>query len=99
MFQKLKEAYTKARYSRHYRISQEELDWLGARVEELGRVVHQVCSEDSLNSKGQPKISGSFAPQVRSFPIFRRDLKADIGCESARRAEQGRAKAQDAAGG
>lgn len=45
MFQKLKEAYTKARYSRHYRISQEELDWLGARVEELGRVVHQVCSE------------------------------------------------------
>ena len=45
MFQKLKEAYTKARYSRHYRISEEELAWLGDRVEELGRVVHQVCSE------------------------------------------------------
>ena len=45
MFQKLKEAYTKARYSKHYRISEEELTWLGARVEELGRVVHQVCSE------------------------------------------------------
>jgi predicted nucleotidyltransferase len=45
MFQKLKEAYTKARYSKHYKISEEELDWLGARVEELGRVVHQVCSE------------------------------------------------------
>ncbi|MBZ9647584.1 HEPN domain-containing protein [Sphingobium sp. 3R8] len=45
MFQKLKEAYTKARYSRHYRISTEELAWLGERVEELGRVVHQVCSE------------------------------------------------------
>ncbi|GGJ54438.1 nucleotidyltransferase [Sphingopyxis bauzanensis] len=45
MFQKLKEAYTKARYSKHYRISEEELSWLGARVEELGRVVHQVCSE------------------------------------------------------
>lgn len=45
MFQKLKEAYTKARYSRHYRISEEELTWLGERVEELGRVVHQVCSE------------------------------------------------------
>lgn len=44
-FQKLKEAYTKARYSRHYRISAEELAWLGERVEELGRVVHQVCSE------------------------------------------------------
>ena len=45
MFQKLKEAYTKARYSKHYRISEDELTWLGARVEELGRVVHQVCSE------------------------------------------------------
>lgn len=45
MFQKLKEAYTKARYSRHYRISAEELAWLGERVEELGRVVHEVCSE------------------------------------------------------
>lgn len=45
MFQKLKEAYTKARYSRHYRISEEELNWLGARVEELGQGVHQVCSE------------------------------------------------------
>lgn len=45
MFQKLKEAYTKARYSKHYKISEEELSWLGERVEELGRVVHQVCSE------------------------------------------------------
>lgn len=45
MFQKLKEAYTKARYSKHYRISEEELTWLGGRVEELGRVVHQVCSD------------------------------------------------------
>lgn len=45
IFQKLKEAYTKARYSKHYKISEEELTWLGARVEELGRVVHQVCTD------------------------------------------------------
>lgn len=45
MFQKLKEAYTKARYSKHYKISEEELTWLAERVEELGRVVHQVCSD------------------------------------------------------
>lgn len=45
MFQKLKEAYTKARYSKHYRISEEELAWLGERVEELGRIVHQVCTD------------------------------------------------------
>ncbi|WP_129794219.1 nucleotidyltransferase and HEPN domain-containing protein [Sphingosinicella sp. CPCC 101087] len=45
MFEKLKEAYVKARYSKHYRISEEELAWLGERVEELGRVIHAVCSE------------------------------------------------------
>lgn len=44
IFQKLKEAYTKARYSKHYRISEDELAWLGGRVEELGHVVHQVCT-------------------------------------------------------
>ena len=45
MFEKLKDAYVKARYSKHYRISEEELTWLGAQVEELGRVVHILCSE------------------------------------------------------
>ncbi|RJF93189.1 HEPN domain-containing protein [Sphingomonas cavernae] len=45
MFQKLKEAYVKARYSKHYRISEEELAWLGERVEALGQVIHQICSE------------------------------------------------------
>lgn len=44
-FEKLKDAYVKARYSRHYRITEEELDWLGARVEGLGAVVHTICAE------------------------------------------------------
>jgi len=44
-FEKLKEAYVKARYSKHYRITEEELLWLGERVEELGRAVHAICSE------------------------------------------------------
>ncbi len=44
-FEKLKEAYVKARYSKHYRISEEELLWLSACVEELGRAVHAICSE------------------------------------------------------
>ena len=43
-FEKLKEAYVKARYSQHYRITKEELEWLGEQVEELGRVVHDICS-------------------------------------------------------
>jgi uncharacterized protein len=45
MFEKLKDAYVKARYSKHYRISGEELIWLGERVEELGRIVHVVCTD------------------------------------------------------
>lgn len=44
-FEKLKEAYVKARYSKHYRISVEELTWLAERVEELGRTVQVVCEE------------------------------------------------------
>ena len=44
-FEKLKDAYVKARYSKHYRISEEELTWLGERVEELGRVVHAICTD------------------------------------------------------
>ncbi len=52
-FEKLKEAYVKARYSKHYRITKDELDWLGEQVEELGRVVHEVCSErlDALRNQ------------------------------------------------
>ena len=44
-FEKLKEAYVKARYSKHYRIAEEELHWLDGCVEELGRAVHAICSE------------------------------------------------------
>lgn len=44
-FEKLKEAYVKARYSKHYRISEDELAWLGERVDQLGRVVEMVCTE------------------------------------------------------
>ncbi|MEG3089640.1 HEPN domain-containing protein [Sphingomonas sp. PB4P5] len=44
-FEKLKEAYVKARYSKHYRISEEELTWLGERVEALGHVVQVICEE------------------------------------------------------
>jgi HEPN domain-containing protein len=50
MFEKLKDAYVKARYSKHYRISAGELAWLSERVEELGQMVQVICMEriDSL---------------------------------------------------
>ena len=44
-FEKLKEAYVKACYSKHYRITEDELAWLGERVEALGRVVEMICAE------------------------------------------------------
>lgn len=45
LFEKLKEAYVKARYSKHYRIAAEELSRLGEHVEELGQVVKIICEE------------------------------------------------------
>lgn len=44
-FEKLKEAYVKARYSKHYRVTEEELTWLGERVEALGQAVQVICEE------------------------------------------------------
>lgn len=44
-FEKLKEAYVKARYSKHYRITEDELGWLGDRVAALGEAVEVICRE------------------------------------------------------
>ena len=42
-FETLKAAYVKARYSRHYHISVEELNWLAERVTAPAAAVEQVC--------------------------------------------------------
>lgn len=44
-FELLREAYVKARYSRSYRITTEQLAWLGERVELLRQLVQQACTE------------------------------------------------------
>lgn len=44
-FSKLKDAYVKARYSKHYSISAEELTWLSGRIELLGGLVNEICQE------------------------------------------------------
>jgi predicted nucleotidyltransferase len=44
-YQKLKEAYRKGQHSRHFDISLEELDWLRARIQVLGELVHGVCTD------------------------------------------------------
>jgi len=44
-YELLREAYVKARYSRHYRISDDQLAWLSSRVELLRTIVREVCEE------------------------------------------------------
>ncbi|NJC42032.1 putative nucleotidyltransferase/HEPN domain-containing protein [Brevundimonas alba] len=44
-FELLREAYVKARYSKHYKISAEELAWLTERVEVLRTLTTAVCEE------------------------------------------------------
>ena len=44
-FELLREAYVKARYSKHYKISSEELAWLTERVEVLRGLTKAVCEE------------------------------------------------------
>jgi uncharacterized protein len=41
----LKDAYVKARYSKHYHVAQEDLTWLGERVQELSAAVQAIASE------------------------------------------------------
>lgn len=51
-FELLKRAYVEARYSEHYAITVDELEWLGDRVERLRDAVQTVCEERlaSLNT-------------------------------------------------
>ena len=43
-FELLKKAYVEARYSKHYEITMEKLEWLKERVEELLETVEGVCN-------------------------------------------------------
>ena len=44
-YELLREAYVKARYSRSYRISNEQLSWLAGRVERLQALVGELCEQ------------------------------------------------------
>lgn len=57
-FEKLKEAYIKARYSKHYRISEEELGWLGERVAALASIVETICLERIAELEDTARAAG-----------------------------------------
>ena len=50
-FQLLKRAYVEARYSEHYKISKEELLWLGKRVKLLQELTETLCKEKIASFK------------------------------------------------
>lgn len=45
IFELLRTAYTEARYNENYRITKEELEWLGERVEKLQDMTERICKE------------------------------------------------------
>ena len=55
-FELLRAAYVKARYSRHYQITIEELEWIAGRVEILRALVQDICEArlSELRSKLPP---------------------------------------------
>lgn len=57
-FEKLKEAYIKARYSKHYRITEEELGWLGEHVAALAAIVETVCGERIAELEATARAAG-----------------------------------------
>ena len=56
-FQRLKRAYIDARYSEHYKVTQEEIEWLAGEVERLKIATGNLC-ENHINSLKQPQQVG-----------------------------------------
>lgn len=58
-FEKLKDAYVKARYSKHYKINEEELVWLAKCVGDLGQAVQEICQKriDDLRANDRSLLS------------------------------------------
>lgn len=44
-FELMRRAYVEARYSPHYKITPEELEWIGERIEVLQSLVREICKE------------------------------------------------------
>ena len=44
-FELLRQAYVNARYSPHYKITPQELEWIGERIELLQKLVKAACEQ------------------------------------------------------
>ena len=52
-FELLRAAYVKARYSRHYQITEEELNWVASRIEMLRALVQEICEARLSELRGK----------------------------------------------
>jgi KaiC/GvpD/RAD55 family RecA-like ATPase len=66
MFNKLKDAYVKARYSKRYVIGETTLAWLGEQAQELARVVREICKERLLALENEIPASMNSAVAERA---------------------------------
>lgn len=66
MFNKLKDAYVKARYSKRYVIGETTLAWLGEQAQELARVVREICTERLLALENEIPASMNSAVAERA---------------------------------
>lgn len=57
-FELLREAYVKARYSEHYKITADELAWLSERVDVLRRLTATICGERLDDLRRQAEAEG-----------------------------------------
>ena len=57
-FELLRAAYIKARYSKHYRITAEELAWLGARIAALRSAVEAACLDRLADLRAKATADG-----------------------------------------
>ncbi|WP_454885448.1 nucleotidyltransferase and HEPN domain-containing protein [Sphingomonas oryzagri] len=83
-FEKLKEAYVKARYSKHYKISIEQLEWIATRVEQLGQIVHAICVERLADLDAKAGAGTPAARNDRLSCLSRCALRREGRCESPR---------------
>jgi hypothetical protein len=57
-FELLREAYVKARYSEHFKITAEELAWLAERVDVLRGLTATICTERLEDLRRQAEAEG-----------------------------------------
>ncbi len=71
-FELLRSAYNKARYNRHYRVSEDELRWMLDQVEYLYDLTEEVCDGWIAGHESAPDAQAATSPSAELRPLGRR---------------------------